>query len=72
MEILLAIICLVWGVLNIILFFKLWRACDNIRRITDKYAPEKDNESQRSRSPETKEGTGRWTNADKYASSRLR
>lgn len=40
MEILLGIIALVWAVLNIILFFKLWGACDNIKRIADKYDPE--------------------------------
>lgn len=39
-EILLAIAGLVWFILNIILFFKLWGACDDIRRIADKYDPE--------------------------------
>lgn len=33
-------IALVWAVLNIILFFKLWGACNNIKRIADKYDPE--------------------------------
>jgi len=40
MEILLPIIALIWAVLNIILFFKVWRACDDIRRIADKYDPD--------------------------------
>lgn len=40
MEILLPIIGLVWIVLSIILFFKLWTACNDIRRIADKYDPE--------------------------------
>lgn len=56
---------LVWAVLDVILFFKLWGACDNIKRIADKYAPEKDNKSQRSRTPETKEDVERWLNEDK-------
>lgn len=33
-------ISLIWAVLNIILFFKLWGACNNIKRIADKYDPE--------------------------------
>ncbi len=40
MEILLPIIALIWAVLNIILFFKVWSACDDIRRIADKYDPD--------------------------------
>lgn len=40
MEILLPIIALIWAVLNIILFFKLWSACNDIRRIADKYDPD--------------------------------
>lgn len=40
MEVLILIIGIIWGVLNIILFFKLWGACDDIRRIADKYDPE--------------------------------
>lgn len=46
-DLLVIIICLVWGILNIILFFKLWAACNNIRsirndirRIADKYDPD--------------------------------
>lgn len=40
MEILLPIIGITWVILNIILFFKVWTACDDIRRIADKYDPE--------------------------------
>ena len=40
MDILLTIIGLVWGILNIILFFKLWGACNDIRRIADRYDPD--------------------------------
>ncbi|MBD5317177.1 MAG: hypothetical protein HDS11_05875 [Bacteroides sp.] len=40
METIILIIGVVWGILNIVLFFKLWGACDDIRDIADKYAPE--------------------------------
>ena len=40
MEILLPAIALVWAILNIILFFKVWGACNDIRRIADKYDPD--------------------------------
>lgn len=33
------LLALVWGILCIILFFKIWRACNNIKRLADKYAP---------------------------------
>lgn len=36
---LISVIALIWAVLNIILFFKLWGACNNIKRIADKYDP---------------------------------
>ena len=36
METLLIIICLVWGLLNLILFFKIWGACNNIKLIVKK------------------------------------
>jgi hypothetical protein len=39
MEILLPIIGITWIILNIILFFKLWTACNDIRRIADKCDP---------------------------------
>lgn len=66
-----AISAIVWialvigAILEIILFFKLWGACDNIKRIADKYAPEKDDKPRHSRTPETKEEVERWLNEDK-------
>lgn len=39
-TIILAALSLIFFVLDIILFFKLWGACDNIKRIADKYAPQ--------------------------------
>lgn len=38
------IIGLAWAVLNVILFFKLWGACNDIKRIADKYAPDLEKE----------------------------
>lgn len=55
----------VGAILEIILFFKLWSACDNIKRIADKYAPEKQDRPHRSHTPETKEEVERWLNEDK-------
>ncbi len=64
-TVVLAVLSVVFFTLDIILFFKLWGACDNIKRIADRYAPEKDNKSQRSRTPETVEEVERWLNEDK-------
>lgn len=36
MDTLFTIICLVWGLLNLILFFKIWGACNNIKFIANK------------------------------------
>ena len=47
----LTVLSAIWGVLNIILFFKIWEACDNIKRIANKYAPERDKHT----TPETRE-----------------
>ena len=46
---LISAIALIWAVLNIILFFKLWRACDNIKRIADKFDPEGKAERERAK-----------------------
>lgn len=36
MDILIALLCLVFGILSLILFFKLWAMCNNVSRIADK------------------------------------
>lgn len=36
-AIFLAVIFVAWGVLNIVLFFKLWRACDDVKRIASNF-----------------------------------
>ena len=33
------ILAIVWAILCIILFFKIWSACNSIQRLADKYAP---------------------------------
>lgn len=38
MLVFMLILVIAWGVLNIILFFKLWRACDDIKRMASKYS----------------------------------
>lgn len=40
MEGLVVVIEIVWAVLCLILFFKIWGACNAIKRLADKYAPE--------------------------------
>lgn len=65
MDLGLALIAVIWSILNIILFFKLWRACNDIKRIADKYAPEKQDKPRHSNTPETKEEVERWLNEDK-------
>lgn len=57
------------AILNAILFFKLWIACDNIKRIADKYAPDPEKERERRNRPhssvETKEEFEKWLNEGK-------
>lgn len=52
----LEIIYLIWGVLCIILFFKVWSACNCINRIADKYAPIKKEKFN------TREDIDKWLN----------
>lgn len=59
----------VGAILEIILFFKLWKACNDIKRIADKYAPDLEKERERRNRPrssvETKEELDKWLNEDK-------
>ncbi len=63
----------VGAVLEIILFFKLWGACDNIKRIADKYDPEGKAERERKAkgfkpwgfTPVTKDEIEKWLNEGK-------
>lgn len=59
------IVIVVVAILEAILFFKLWGACDNIKRIADKYAPEKQDKPHRPNTPETKEEMERWLKEDR-------
>ena len=60
METIILIIGTVWGILNIILFFKLWGACDDIRRITNKYAPDLEKSNLPRSTVETKKELDDW------------
>lgn len=63
-----SVIAIVWAVLNIILFFKLWGACNNIKRIADKFDPEGKAERERVErlSPfASKEEIDNWINEGK-------
>jgi hypothetical protein len=53
------LLSVVWAILSIILFFKIWGACDDIKRIADKYAPLK-NLNDRKSSLESKEEIDKW------------
>ena len=39
-----SIIALIWGILNIILFFKIWGMTDDVRKLTNKFCTTSDNE----------------------------
>lgn len=61
-------------VLSIILFFKVWIACNHIKRLADKYAPDetkgKDVGSKVTRSIlETRESIDKWLKEDKTTES---
>lgn len=65
-------IAIVWAALNIILFFKLWGACNNIKRIADKYDPEGLEERKNTANKHkglspfaSKEELGKWLNENK-------
>lgn len=57
MENLIIVIAVLCGILNFALFVKIWGACDNIKRLADKYAPKEKNETL-----ETKEDIEKWLN----------
>lgn len=37
---LLMIVLAIWGILNLILFFKIWGMTNNVKRLADKFVPE--------------------------------
>ena len=45
-----SVIALIWGILNIILFFKIWGMTDDVRKLTNKCCVTSDNESKVSNS----------------------
>lgn len=72
-EILFLVATVLGAILEIILFFKLWSACDNIKRIADKYDPEGKAERGRKAkeyklygsTPESKDEVEKWLNEGK-------
>lgn len=61
MEGFIVLVDLIWSILCIILFFKLWSACNNVKRLADKYANEKENISKQGRTTlETREDIDKW------------
>ena len=59
METFVILLEVVWAIFAIILFFKIWGACDDIKRIADKYAPLKKSNDRKS-SLESKEEIDKW------------
>ena len=45
MEEIIVIIAIVFSVLSICLFFKIWGACNNIKRLADKFSPRQEDNS---------------------------
>ena len=40
MDLLFFVIAIIFGILQIVLFFKVWGMCNNVERIADKFAPQ--------------------------------
>lgn len=38
-TILIDVLTIIWGILSIILFFKVWGMCDDVRALRNKFAP---------------------------------
>lgn len=60
MEGFIALVGLIWSILCIVLFFKVWNACNNIQRLADKYAPENNVSKQGKSTLETRENIDKW------------
>ena len=52
---LILLLSIVWAILSIVLFFKVWGACDNIKRLVEKYAPETKNNT-----PDSRDEIDKW------------
>ena len=58
MEVLLVVLSVIWAILCIVLFFKIWGACNNIALLVKTFVPE-------SLTPETKEEIEEWLEEEK-------
>ena len=54
------IIALIWGILCLILFFKIWGMCNDIKRLTDKYAPKGQISKLGKETLETRDDIDKW------------
>ena len=59
MEELTILLSIVWGILCLMLFFKIWGACNAIKRLADKYAPEFESEKIKAKNERNKKKDGR-------------
>lgn len=59
------ILTIVWAILCIILFFKIWSACNSIQRLADKYAPKDEKLKSGDFTPEAKDEVEEWIEGDK-------
>jgi hypothetical protein len=48
------IVAIIWSILQIILFFKVWGMCNNVARLANKFA------SSKSKTPETRDEIDAW------------
>lgn len=49
------LLSVIWTILSVVLFFKVWGACDNIKRLADKYAPEA-----KTSTPDSRDEIDKW------------
>lgn len=66
-DLILLSLSIVWNILSIVLFFKVWGACDNIKRLAEKYAPEakkntpeSSDEIDKKNTPESRDEIDKW------------
>ena len=52
---LILLLSIVWTILSIVLFFKVWGACDNIKRLVEMYAPEA-----KKNTPDSRDEIDKW------------
>ncbi len=67
MNVIIAIIAIVWGVLNIVLFFKIWGMCNNVNRLANHFCKNSSKETvPESQTPTHKPLTPSDYNVERY------